>query len=421
MFGALAAKLAAKKLQQQQQQQQQQQSLARRDEAPAATASYQSTSQIQQETASKRQREEDDATSAAAQKKKNESVPVVVELSATDVTVNTSPLPSATIVATKQAILFLEAEEFTALHTTAMVEVTDHLPTPPPTESTDVASSSTSNNPTSSSLSPPLPVIPEQVLSALLTSGGLRCGLRPLKVLSNCLVTAEDAFPPSSSSSPLDAELASIVARLATQPSWSSSSSAKIEPTDNRIHKRILIARWLWGSLLRWRLAVLQSCATHQVHLGEAEKLSGEDVRRFGHRIASQRDAMREYARSHAGVARLMCALLVDATSSSSNNKKDSSSSLILPDTMTDGLYDIATFAEGSQFEESEGAYFQTVIGSEKWRLGLYSAGDMHMRHSLEKTQRDRVRHVLNNESAMASLHAVKRIITLLRLKWVVL
>lgn len=416
MFGGLAAKLQAKKAQQQQ---------TASAAAPAAPV-YTSASQLQQEAhlkqqqqelenanIKKRQRDEDAAADANGLTTSNHQQGNVPP--ATSTTDTTTP-------ASKATHAFLELDDFLRIRDDVVHEARELMCLDKPSSTNEHAAAST------------LPMIPRRTVSVILSSGGLRSGLRPLRRLSDCLATGDDAFVEDISDGgqapQLDASLASIVDDLARRSSWSLPSLAEGgDSKHDRSAKRILAARWLWSSLLHWRVSIVMACATHQVHSGEADKLSSEEVRRFGHRIAEQREALREYAKAQGGVMRLICALFVDATSNAAtgtggaklaSNATAAAATTILPDAITDGLYDVAHFAEASQYESSEGAYFQAVIGSEKWRLGLYSAGDMHMRHALEKTQRDRVRHLLNNETAMVSLHAVKRMITLHQGGWVV-
>lgn len=52
-------------------------------------------------------------------------------------------------------------------------------------------------------------------------------------------------------------------------------------------------------------------------------------------------------------------------------------------------------------------AYNDVTLGNANWKLGLFSGGEVHMRRSMEKVERHRVHHLLNNEKALALLHVV--------------
>lgn len=52
-------------------------------------------------------------------------------------------------------------------------------------------------------------------------------------------------------------------------------------------------------------------------------------------------------------------------------------------------------------------AYNNLTLGNANWKLGLFSGGEVHMRRSMEKVERNRVYHLLNNEKALTLLHVV--------------
>lgn len=260
------------------------------------------------------------------------------------------------------------------------------------------------------------------------TAGVFASGLASIANLSPLLVTCDDAAKPSSDND------ATILREPLLSGSWAAPTSAERDHTMHAITslnwKRATIAVWIWRGLLMWRLRIIKGELTYDVHRAEADSLTPEEVRVRGARIASHRQALREYASAHTALCRFLVALLHDcsaveslndASSKSAPQKKHrtetssretlQSSPLMLPDKMVDGFYSAVMLSSRGNAGGSEQAYYETVIGTEKWRLGLYSAGDMHMRHTLEKTQRDRVVHILNNEQAMASFHAFKKVL----------
>lgn len=198
--------------------------------------------------------------------------------------------------------------------------------------------------------------------------------------------------------------------------------------------KRCTIINWLWRTLLLWRQSTLRTALFYEVHRGEAYDLSAEEIKVSGYDIAVKREALREYIAAEDATLQLLAALLVDLTTCSVGGKlvavkregvvaweqaegneaeQEDSKAPILPTTIMDGLFQVALSVRSRDFLEAKNAHMQAVTGSEKWRIGIFTAGGLHARRNLESSQRDRVTHLINNEKAMASLKTVARMITL--------
>lgn len=59
-------------------------------------------------------------------------------------------------------------------------------------------------------------------------------------------------------------------------------------------------------------------------------------------------------------------------------------------------------------FMEARQAYAELTLGNANWRLGLFSGGEVHMRRSMEKVERNAISHLLNNERAVKLLLCVR-------------
>lgn len=56
-------------------------------------------------------------------------------------------------------------------------------------------------------------------------------------------------------------------------------------------------------------------------------------------------------------------------------------------------------------------AYADLTLGNSNWKLGLFSAGEVHMRRAMERVERNRIAHLLNNEKGMKMLHSVMELV----------
>ncbi|KPI87785.1 hypothetical protein ABL78_3143 [Leptomonas seymouri] len=54
--------------------------------------------------------------------------------------------------------------------------------------------------------------------------------------------------------------------------------------------------------------------------------------------------------------------------------------------------------------------YVDMTMGTANWKLGLFSGGEVHMRRSMERVERNRIHHLLNNEHAAHLLQSVREV-----------
>lgn len=82
----------------------------------------------------------------------------------------------------------------------------------------------------------------------------------------------------------------------------------------------------------------------------------------------------------------------------------------IVPTALRNGLHRL--LVEHLQSEDNSVAarqdYTDITQGNANWKLGLFSGGEVHMRRSMERVERNRIYHLLNNERAMGLLHVVR-------------
>lgn len=62
-------------------------------------------------------------------------------------------------------------------------------------------------------------------------------------------------------------------------------------------------------------------------------------------------------------------------------------------------------------FHAARQVYVDMTLGNANWKLGLFSAGEVHMRRSIARVERNRIAHILNNERALRLLHAVRDLV----------
>lgn len=188
---------------------------------------------------------------------------------------------------------------------------------------------------------------------------------------------------------------------------------------------------WIWYSMLKWRLEMLHRDLRYEVYLAERKALTAQAIRDRGELIATSRERINEFVAADGKLLLLVEAMLWDlsalllwkpdtsSASSSSTAAQATGPELAIPASLREGLSELSRHAAAGRHDEADSVYYQTLMGSSKWRIGLFTAGDMHIRRSLEKTQREKVKHVMNNETALRSLHGVKLLLSAAqREKW---
>lgn len=91
----------------------------------------------------------------------------------------------------------------------------------------------------------------------------------------------------------------------------------------------------------------------------------------------------------------------------------DVSAARIVPRELCDGLVRMVVQHAQQQhdFAAARQDYADLTLGTANWKLGLFSGGEVHMRRSMEKVERNRIAHLLNNEHAVHLLHALRELV----------
>lgn len=107
-------------------------------------------------------------------------------------------------------------------------------------------------------------------------------------------------------------------------------------------------------------------------------------------------------------------------TPGGSSPDSSSSDGFIVPSAIRAGLSDmlVRCLQQRRDFPSARQAYADLTLGSANWKLGLFSGGEVHMRRSVEKLERNRIAHVLNNETAMRLLHSARELVVFAEQQW---
>lgn len=149
------------------------------------------------------------------------------------------------------------------------------------------------------------------------------------------------------------------------------------------------------------------------------------DVMRFtcGREVSTCLDAWRAAHRCVHGALQLLALLLLDYHSICSRVAHEDlpsreggdrgGGSVAVPLAIRQGLHHmvVTLVKEEGDFAGARQAYTDLTMGNTNWKLGLFTAGEVHMRRSVEKLDRNRVTSLLNNEQAMRLLHATRELV----------
>eukprot|EP00796_Vickermania_ingenoplastis_P010196 gene10196-7144_t len=197
------------------------------------------------------------------------------------------------------------------------------------------------------------------------------------------------------------------------------------------VEKRAVLAWGLWFLLAaEWRAAV-----TGQLDGRRTLDFAGQRVEGYSYAVYSyaQRRAIapedeaiavavaraaaawQENCRLRRAAFHLLACVYHDFRALQTNKGKSANTNLeevcVVPRQLLDGMFDLVVVhlqREGSS-RAARQRYADLVLGNANWKLGLFSGGEVHMRRSMERVERHRIFHLLNNERAMALLHVLSR------------
>ncbi|CCW65576.1 unnamed protein product [Phytomonas sp. EM1] len=102
----------------------------------------------------------------------------------------------------------------------------------------------------------------------------------------------------------------------------------------------------------------------------------------------------------------------INASSASSSPHDFPKDGYLVPAEIRQGLEDmiVKNIQNKRNFTAARQVYTDMTLGTANWKVGLFSAGEVHMRRSIERVERNRIIHLLNNERAMQMLHSMREL-----------
>lgn len=91
------------------------------------------------------------------------------------------------------------------------------------------------------------------------------------------------------------------------------------------------------------------------------------------------------------------------------NSTSTGQENCLVPSDLVSGIEQMAKHLQSGNPMAARQAYTDFTQGSDNWKLGLFSGGEVHMRRSMERVERHRIAHLLNNERAMNLLYSVRK------------
>lgn len=152
------------------------------------------------------------------------------------------------------------------------------------------------------------------------------------------------------------------------------------------------------------------------VYLGLKNALPADVRLTLGRAVAQEIDQWRSLTRTRQYALELLAYLYSDyqtmrAVSSSSAT---AAASCIVPADLRDALHVMLVqhLQRERNFMAVRQDYVDVTMGTANWKLGLFSGGEVHMRRSMERVERNRISHLLNNEHATHLLQSVRELTT---------
>ncbi|CAG9573957.1 conserved hypothetical protein [Leishmania major strain Friedlin] len=160
-------------------------------------------------------------------------------------------------------------------------------------------------------------------------------------------------------------------------------------------------------------LAPAQQGWSPAVYLGLQNALPA-DVRLLqGRFIAEEVDRWRALARTRQNALELLSYVCSDYdTSAAASSPSTTAADFIIPSDLRKKLHTMVVrhLQQERDFMAVRQDYVDITMGTANWKLGLFSGGEVHMRRSMERVERNRIAHLLNNEHATQLLQAVREL-----------
>ncbi|GET88560.1 hypothetical protein, conserved [Leishmania tarentolae] len=159
-------------------------------------------------------------------------------------------------------------------------------------------------------------------------------------------------------------------------------------------------------------LAPAQQGWSHAVYLGLQNALPA-DVRLLqGRAIAEEVDRWRALARTRQDALELLSYVCSDYHTSAAASLSTTATDFIIPSDLRKNLHTMVVrhLQQERNFMAVRQDYVDITMGTANWKLGLFSGGEVHMRRSMERVERNRIAHLLNNEHATKLLQAVREL-----------
>ncbi|KAG5504965.1 hypothetical protein JKF63_04412 [Porcisia hertigi] len=138
------------------------------------------------------------------------------------------------------------------------------------------------------------------------------------------------------------------------------------------------------------------------------------DVRLLqGRAIADEVDRWRALARTRRDALELLSYVCSDyETSLRLSSLSTTTENFIIPLDLRKNLHTMVVrhLQQERNFMAVRQDYVDMTMGTANWKLGLFSGGEVHMRRSMERVERNRIAHLLNNEHATHLLQAVREL-----------
>ncbi|KAK7195626.1 Prp18 domain containing protein [Novymonas esmeraldas] len=153
---------------------------------------------------------------------------------------------------------------------------------------------------------------------------------------------------------------------------------------------------------------------SHAVYLALHNALPADMRLVHGRAIAEEVDSWRALARSRRDALELLAYVYSDYASVAAADASSPAAALIIPVHLREQLHVMVVchLQRQRHFMATRQAYVDITMGTANWKLGLFSGGEVHMRRSMERVERSRIAHLLNNEHATRLLQAVRELTT---------
>lgn len=160
---------------------------------------------------------------------------------------------------------------------------------------------------------------------------------------------------------------------------------------------------------------------TPVLYLALSSALPAEVRLEHGRAVADEVERWRGLARTRQDALELLayvcadydtCAAAAEATKTRS--AADTVDGCIIPAELRASLHVMLVhhLQQERQFMAARQDYVDMTMGTANWKLGLFSGGEVHMRRSMERVERNRIAHLLNNEHATQLLQSVRELTT---------